>query len=723
MRRRHPSRGRTKRDPGRRSPHPARARRGTACAEDGGTTRPRRPVTPPEVAGRAHPPVVGAVGVAGTPAQRRAQRLAQRLGGDAVAGDPSAGGSNDPKEDARGTVTVRGTRRPERQGAMAQGWRSVTHRCSRARASRGRVVAIGAALVVLAAALVTGQGPSSPAIPRHQEAPALPRPPGPPVAVAAAVHPAGGGGGGERAVGHAPAAVPSPVPPSPANDPRWLAVRALWRACGWEVPAGARDRAVRRGELARWLVRGLLRPAPEPLTDSIALAMAAGMGWLPPAWAVPAGRGAAGTAVNADQAVTWADLHAVAAAVLAPFPRPAGLAAQGAGHGSSPEPAGRRAPGAEGLAAGAGGDGAAEAMEAVTLGEAMTWYLQLLERAGRLFDGEGVVTAVDRQAGRVWVDAGALRWVLEVPRGTPVYRNGEATPLMALTPGDEVRWCAAPTEPPRRPGVDGEPGAGAGAAPMVSVSYLEAFRWVLAGTLTGVDWETRTVAVALAEGAGPGSGATAPGAGGPGGRQGPPQPGDAESARADSGGLTRPPSPWATPPPSGPGRRGAGGGLPGAVTLRVERDAPVVLNARPAGLAALRPGDRVVLHLRRATGAVRRLQATRAAAMGIVEGVDVLHGVIAVRTAHGATVWAVDAAAAVLRDGRPSRLADLRPGDAVALGQRRPGVAGYVEAWGQGIPAAAAPGDAGVPVAVDPARREIHGRGQAGAGAPGAEQP
>ncbi|PZN02460.1 MAG: hypothetical protein DIU76_10455, partial [Bacillota bacterium] len=81
---------------------------------------------------------------------------------------------------------------------------------------------------------------------------------------------------------------------------------------------------MRRGELARWLVRGLLRPAPEPLTDSIALAMAAGMGWLPPAWAVPAGRGAAGARVDGELAGTGAALHTVSRGGRGPVPRPAG---------------------------------------------------------------------------------------------------------------------------------------------------------------------------------------------------------------------------------------------------------------------------------------------------------------------------------------------------------------------------------------------------------------
>ncbi|HEY8551845.1 MAG TPA: hypothetical protein VIL40_00130 [Thermaerobacter sp.] len=509
-----------------------------------------------------------------------------------------------------------------------------------------------------------------------------------------------------------------------------MAVRALWQACGWEVPAGSRDRPVRRGELARWLVRGLIRPAPEPLADSAALAIAAGMGWLPPAWAGPTD-GAPDRAFTgmAQVAVTRDDLQAIATAVLTP-PTPRGEPpAEGGARGSSAASSAQGARfGGGSPEDGAAGDGVDDTSALATLGEAMTWYLGLLERVGRLFDGEGIVTAVDRHAGRVWVSEGALRWVLAVPPGTPVYHNGQGAGLEVLAPGDEVRWRAAPADRAGRPDAGGGPrpaGDGATATPIVTVSYLEGFRWVLEGAVTRVDWEARTLTVEPAPAATPGAGAAAIAP-----RRGTfagikrPRHRDRDAATTGILGPARPPSPWAPAPPGGgTGRVGRGVPAVALITLPVEPMAPVVLNARSAGLAALRPGDRVVLDLRRATGAVRRIQATRAAVVGHLDRVDVLHGVIAVRTARGPILWAVDAAAPVLRDGRRSRLADLRPGDAVWLGQRRPGLAGYVEARSTEAAGSGAPGDPDGTAAAIPAVSASQGHGQARAGAPGAGDP
>lgn len=235
------------------------------------------------------------------------------------------------------------------------------------------------------------------------------------------------------------AAVWRPEPGS-GSVPGWDAVQRLWRACGWNVPQGRADRPVTRGELAQWLVAGLLRPAPPDLPQATALAMAAGMGWIPGTWTVAGTEEAAGgSAEPAGEPVTRRDLAAVAAAVLRndAAPEQPGPGPSTQAPAAPPAPEGRFAPGL--------GPENALGREAATpapLVETMAWFLRLLEATGRLFHGEGVVTAVDPAGGRVWVTQGQLRWVLAIAGDAAFYLNGRRAPLEALQPGDEVRWCA-----------------------------------------------------------------------------------------------------------------------------------------------------------------------------------------------------------------------------------------------------------------------------------------
>ncbi|ADU50273.1 hypothetical protein Tmar_0148 [Thermaerobacter marianensis DSM 12885] len=236
--------------------------------------------------------------------------------------------------------------------------------------------------------------------------------------------------------------------------------------------------------------------------------------------------------------------------------------------------------------------------------------------------------------------------------------------------------------------------------PGVTVAYLEGFRWVLEGTLVDAGREDGRLSVRLDPGAltgpgGVGAGNVAPGGAGadagtgaparsdrpgPGGRQAP----GPDAGRGGRAVVPRPASPWEPAGTGGATQASGPAGIAitadGVVTLGVEPGAPVTINGRDAAAGALRAGDRVTIFLRRSSGTVRRVEATRAAVTGRVESVDALRGVLEVRAGFGRGRWVVDGAALVRRNGRDARLADLRPGDAIRLGLRGPGVASYVEA-------------------------------------------
>ena len=489
------------------------------------------------------------------------------------------------------------------------------------------------------------------------------------------------------------------------------AVQGLWRALGWPLPAEPADRPVTRGELAGWLVAALVGPAGEPLPPDRALALAVGMGWVPASWVEPAGpqaprgsaapvpqapevaapptaggAGPAGAVPSPQVPVTPLDLEDVAARVLT------GAAANGAPNQGGT--AGAGSPGGRAGGTTAPGPRPEEAgRETVRLAEAMPWFLALMDQAGALFDGEGVVTAVDAGAGWVEVDQGGLRRVLLLAEA-PVFRNGRRVEPAALRPGDQVRWVeqrpraggvpgvAGPVEPPAgggsTPAAREAPGAGSTLTrgPSVAAAYVEAYRWTLEGTVRQVDWRAGQLVLALPAGipsqaAGPPAGAV--GATRPGPRRAP---------------VPRAPAPWAAAAGAAAAATGllepemAGGEM--RLELRVEDGAPVHLNGRPSRLAALQPGDRVVLDLRWATGTVRGIEALRAAVDGRLVAVDALRGVLTVRTGSGTARWVVATTASIRRDGREALLSDLQPGDHVELALVSPSVAGFVVAEGAG---------------------------------------
>ncbi|EKP94680.1 hypothetical protein [Thermaerobacter subterraneus] len=507
------------------------------------------------------------------------------------------------------------------------------------------------------------------------------------------------------------------------------AARALWRARRWPEPQGPWTRPVTREELARWLVTALVRPAPPSLSAQAALSMAVALGWVPPEWA-PGGAGTSGGSTPAgggDQ---------VPAGVMdgQPAGRPQGAQAghpsgqpEGRPGGNPPGQPGEERPGrpaggvlplqardlgeveARVLAGQGSGERAMSHPAAgVTLAEALPWFLGLVERAGMLFDGEGTVVRLDAGHGWIEVTQGDLRRILVLDGQAAVYLNGRTARLDDLRPGDEIRWVESPPGPDGSlpPPPDGKPAG----APSTAVAYVEGYRWILQGTVDRVDWRRHHLVLVLAgwapapPGNEPGSTPPAPAAGRPPAPWQVPGPGDAPERnvppaagtggdRAASGRATVEPGPGAVAGASAPvpgaslAGRGAeeGQDAPGApgpavrVALQVEPGATVQVNGRAGILAALRPGDRVSVTLRRATGAVRQLRAARIAVRGQVVAVDLLRGVVTVRTGSGTGRWVIGTDAVILRDGVGARLADLRPGDGVWLALEAPSLASYVE--------------------------------------------
>lgn len=400
---------------------------------------------------------------------------------------------------------------------------------------------------------------------------------------------------------------------------------ALLRARGI-LPAGtAAMSTVTRGELAQWLVRALLGTPGHDVAPGDALAIAAAWQWVPRDWQAQAGTAGPETA---GQPVTRLDLALVATALLGPargqWPDGVPWPPDAAGLPPSSQAAARAA-----LANGLLGtrEGLLAPHRPPTRDEAAAWCVRLLELSGHLFDAEGELAAV---RGDVLVlRMGERNVPVRLAPAAAVYRNGAPAAVTDLQVDDEVRviWTAGDHEPP----------AAAGGAPVAAVA--DAFSVGVHGVVARVDWSSRQLSLS---GVDPVTGGSHP------------------VALFDGGSLR---------------------------TYRVEDDAPTHLNGRPAPLAALRPGDRVTVLLRRVGGTVRRIQAARFDAEGTVADVDPVHGWIRLGPARttakpAVDTWVLADGAVVVRNGRSVTLEDVAPGETAAVAAWAPGVAGYVEIGG-----------------------------------------